>query len=124
MTRYIMRFRTLPFLVRGACMASVAAVILIAAHALAEPCAGDCNGDGMVTIDELITAVNVDLGKAPADACPAGTCNTVDCLVHIIDNILYGCGAPCGPVVCAAGQSCCNPLLGICVSPDEPACIQ
>ena len=124
MTRYIMRFRTLPFLAQGACMASLAASILFAAHALAEPCPGDCNGDGIVTVDELITAVNVDLGRAPAETCPAGTCDTVACLTRIIDSILYGCGTPCGPVVCAAGQLCCNPLLGICVLPEEPVCIQ
>ena len=68
-------------------MASVAAVILVAAHALAEPCAGDCNGDGIVTIDELITAVNVDLGVAPPDTCPAGTCDAIGCLTRIIDNL-------------------------------------
>jgi hypothetical protein len=71
-------------------MASVAAVILVAAHARAEPCGGDCNEDGVVTIDELITAVNVDLGVAPPDTCPAGTCDTIGCLTGIIDNILYG----------------------------------
>jgi len=32
---------------------------------------GDCNGDGMVTIDELITGVNIALGNLPVTACPA-----------------------------------------------------
>src|SRR5262249_58715806 len=34
-------------------------------------CVGDCNGDGVVTINELILAVNIALGDAPISACPA-----------------------------------------------------
>ena len=34
-------------------------------------CPGDCNGDGAVTIDELIRGVSVALGAIGADACPA-----------------------------------------------------
>src|SRR5690606_12515036 len=34
-------------------------------------CTGDCNGDGMVTIDELIRAVRIPLGEALLDVCPA-----------------------------------------------------
>ena len=34
-------------------------------------CAGDCNGDGMVPVNELITGVNIALGNAAVDACPA-----------------------------------------------------
>ncbi len=33
------------------------------------PGAGDCNGDLEVTVDELITAVNISLGLAPANRC-------------------------------------------------------
>jgi streptogramin lyase len=36
-------------------------------------CAGDCNGDGAVSISELITAVNIALGARSID-----TCNAVD----------------------------------------------
>ncbi len=36
-----------------------------------QPCAGDCDGDGRVTINELIRAVNIALGQQPVDACPA-----------------------------------------------------
>jgi hypothetical protein len=34
-------------------------------------CAGDCNGDGEVTINELIIGVNMALGSATIDSCPA-----------------------------------------------------
>jgi len=32
---------------------------------------GDCGGDGMVTINDLILGVNIALGNLPADDCPA-----------------------------------------------------
>jgi len=34
-------------------------------------CAGDCDGNGIVTIDELVTAINIALGTASIDACRA-----------------------------------------------------
>jgi Cohesin domain/EF hand len=37
----------------------------------APPCTGDCNGDGAVTIDELIRGVNIALGSRPLSDCPA-----------------------------------------------------
>ena len=38
-------------------------------------CPGDCNGDGVVTINELILAVNIGLGLANVDQCPAADVN-------------------------------------------------
>ena len=35
-------------------------------------CVGDCDGGGDVTVNELITMVNIDLGSAALSACPAG----------------------------------------------------
>jgi hypothetical protein len=63
-------------------------------------CSGDRNGDGRVTIDEIVAAAN---------------------------NALYGCvvpSEPCGVVFCPPGQVCCNPLLGICTPPENDICIQ
>lgn len=62
----------------------------------AVPCAGDCNGDGMVAINELVTAVGYALdGQAPA-TCEAVDGNrdgevTVDELVRVVSNALNGC---------------------------------
>ena len=43
-----------------------------ASHTPAAPaCIGDCNGDGEVTVNELITGVNIALGNSPISACPA-----------------------------------------------------
>jgi hypothetical protein len=54
-------------------------------------CVGDCNNDGSVTVDEIITGVNVALGVAPASACPQfdadgdGTVK-VDEIVQAVNN--------------------------------------
>lgn len=34
-----------------------------------QPCAGDCDGSGEVTVDEILTLVNVALGNTPLEAC-------------------------------------------------------
>ncbi len=59
-------------------------------------CAGDCNGDGEVTVDEIITMVNIDLGSAPPSECTAGDANhdqviTIDELVGAVNAALSGC---------------------------------
>ena len=62
----------------------------------AAACVGDCNGDGVVTINELIVAVNIDLGLAEASACPAFNCDCgleppFCCGIRAVNNLLYGC---------------------------------
>jgi len=65
-------------------------------------CVGDCNGDGQVTIDDLIRMVNIALGLAPIcpndvnDGCLAGDANcdceiTVDEIIRAVNNSLQGC---------------------------------
>jgi hypothetical protein len=66
------------------------------AGAGAPPCTGDCNGDGMVTVDELLTAVNIALGAADRSTCTAADANsdgavTVDELLAIVNDILNDC---------------------------------
>jgi hypothetical protein len=59
-------------------------------------CAGDCNGDGAVTIDELILGINIALGSQPPSACPSfdtdsdGTLS-IDELIFAVQNALAGC---------------------------------
>jgi hypothetical protein len=60
------------------------------------PCAGDCNGDGQVTVDEILTMVNIALGNTPVTACEAGDANhdgqiTVDEILAAVNNALNGC---------------------------------
>ncbi len=58
-------------------------------------CLGDCNGDGAVTVNELILGVNIALGSQPLTACPAfaNAQNTVAIaqLVTGVANALNGC---------------------------------
>jgi hypothetical protein len=59
-------------------------------------CVGDCNGNGTVSVDELITGVDIALGADPLTTCPALNCDgtgtvTVDCLVKAVDSALHGC---------------------------------
>jgi hypothetical protein len=61
-------------------------------------CTGDCDGNGTVTIEELITAVNIALGLLPLSACPAADGGgdgqvTIDDLISAVDNALNGCAA-------------------------------
>ena len=60
-------------------------------------CVGDCNGDGTVTVDEILTMVNIALGNTPVTACEAGDANhdgqiTVDEILTAVNNALNGCG--------------------------------
>ncbi len=59
-------------------------------------CIGDCNGDGLVAINELITGVNIDFGRDLPEVCFALECEPgplvyVHCLVLAVYNALYGC---------------------------------
>lgn len=65
-------------------------------RAVAGLCAGDCNGDGEVTIDELIRGVNIALGTLPLDACPSLDSGgdgevTIDELISAVNDALAGC---------------------------------
>ena len=62
----------------------------------AASCSGDCNGDGAVTVNELITMVNIALGSAASSACSAGDANgdgeiTVNEIVAGVNHALSGC---------------------------------
>jgi len=62
-------------------------------------CNGDCDGDGMVAINELISAVNVALGDASLDTCPAADVDgdarvAINELIAAVRNALLGCGNP------------------------------
>ena len=59
-------------------------------------CVGDCNGDGMVLINELVLGVNIALGSTPVSACPAFDANgngmvLINELISGVNNALAGC---------------------------------
>jgi hypothetical protein len=60
------------------------------------PCVGDCNGDMVVTIGDLLTMVNIALGRASISICPQGDASgdnhiTVDELLAAVNDALEGC---------------------------------
>ncbi|MFI5396006.1 MAG: carboxypeptidase regulatory-like domain-containing protein [Candidatus Binatia bacterium] len=59
-------------------------------------CVGDCNGNDQVTVDELLTMVNIALGNAGISTCRAGDANddgqiSVDEILTAVNNSLNGC---------------------------------
>lgn len=75
---------------------TVACCSMEASPALAQGCVGDCNDDGFVTVDEIVTMVNIALGTTPITACPAADPNgdetvTVDEILQAINAALNGC---------------------------------
>jgi hypothetical protein len=59
-------------------------------------CLGDCDGDGQVTVDELIRGVSIGLGTIDLVTCPAADRNgsgevTIDELIAALNNALDGC---------------------------------
>lgn len=61
-----------------------------------EPCTADCGGTGSVTVDEIITLVDIALGTAQASACahgvPSGADVDVALIIQAVDHALNGCG--------------------------------
>jgi hypothetical protein len=60
------------------------------------PCSGDCNGDGQVTVDELLSMVNGALGNSAASTCMPGDTNhddhiTIDEVLAAVNKALNGC---------------------------------
>lgn len=59
-------------------------------------CIGDCNGDGMVAINELILGVNIALGTTPLSSCPPFDANGdgmvgINELIAAVNSALNGC---------------------------------
>jgi hypothetical protein len=80
----------------------------LAAEALADigwsaptVCQADCDGDGLVTINELITAVRIALGESPLTSCATADIDNsgtvaVNELVGAVNRAIDGCDAPVG----------------------------
>jgi hypothetical protein len=78
----------------------IVAVLLLATlpgtSLIAQECTGDCNGDGRVTVDEVVRGVNIGLGSLPLSECPAMDADgsmeiSIDELIRAVLNGLEGC---------------------------------
>lgn len=101
-------------------LAALGIVVSLQGSALA--CTGDCNGDGQVTVGEVIRMVNVALGEITGvEACPAADTDrdgNVDIreILQAVQNVLEG----CPPVVTScndAGALVQEPLCELDLSP-------
>jgi hypothetical protein len=57
-------------------------------------CIGDCNSDGVVTVDELLTGINMALGRAStcsAFGFPEDSSVTISNILRAVNNALDGC---------------------------------
>src|SRR5262249_18161866 len=66
---------------------TVATHTRVVTAAAAEPvCVGDCNSDGQVTVDEILTIVNMALGNS--STCPSGvTADTIPDITTILKAV-------------------------------------
>jgi hypothetical protein len=91
-------------------LASLALLALLAS-AVARParaaCLGDCNGDCQVTVNEIITIVNIVLGNLDISVCPRGSLPDIPVIsdiIQVINNALLGCPAGSCPSACGNGR--------------------
>jgi cysteine-rich repeat protein len=64
-----------------------------------DSCAGDCDGNGAVSVAELVTMDNIALGNAAVSVCPAGDANddgqiTIDELITSLWSAVSTCAIP------------------------------
>lgn len=58
------------------------------------PCFGDCDGDGQVTVNDILTLVNLAVGNADISTCSAEDADTqvtIDLVLAAVNNALLGC---------------------------------
>ena len=73
-----------------------ALIMIVPVRAAAQPCAGDCDDDGAVSINDVIVAVNIALGRQPLAQCDAADVNgdgslTINELIGAVRSALDGC---------------------------------
>lgn len=73
---------------------------------IAQTCTGDCDGSGGVTVDEVVTGVNIALGSRNVSECPAFDSSndgsvTVDEILQAVTNALDGCAVVSSPTPAA-----------------------
>jgi hypothetical protein len=97
----------------------VLAALLGRAVPVRATCIGDCDGQGQVTVDGILTLVSMALGTGGscADGLPAGTPIDVALIIQAVDNALNGC--PTDPTpgpddCCQCPDFCAAPVAGGC----------
>src|SRR5262245_50042513 len=85
-------------------LAALSAIVLVAgtSHAqrlcLPPRCVGDCDGNGSITVEELVRGVGMVLDRVPVSECPSfdddmdGTVSVAE-LVRSVSRLIEGCSA-------------------------------
>jgi hypothetical protein len=86
---------------RAAWWSCVLVAVLLRGTAAGQ-CAGDCNADAIVAIDEIVQIVNIANGEQPVQLCTAGDTNndgsiTIDEILAAVTRALVGCPMPPTP---------------------------
>ena len=97
---------------RGCIRVLLVGVLLHAASARGVGCTGDCDGNGSVTVDELLKGVNIALDNVPLTDCPSFDRNgdgavTVDELLEAVNAALNSC--PATPTVTPMATATASP---------------
>jgi hypothetical protein len=74
--------------------AALACILLLPCRARAQACVGDCDSDDHVTVNEILTMVDVALGNASVSACGDANSDgqiTIDEILAAVKNALNGC---------------------------------
>ena len=82
-------------------MLTITRLLTCANAAAATVCVGDCNRNSEVTVNELITMVNIALGAADQSICVAGDADgsgeiTIGDIVAAVNSARDGCSPPPG----------------------------
>lgn len=85
-------------------IATLAALARPASAEISQACIADCNRDGTVTVNELITGVNILLGSSELSQCPRADCGhrgevSVSCLVQGVTAAVAGCLGVASPTI-------------------------
>ena len=73
------------------------------------PCTGDCNGDGQITITDLVVMVDIASGTAELSLCLPGDADgdgeiTIEEIMQAVNAALDGCTDPAAACVASGGQ--------------------
>ena len=94
---------------RGVLLAAVVWCVGLTPRPARAVCVGDCDDNCAVTVDEIITGVNIVLGNRPTSACPSIAVggehtSTVADIITAVNNALFGCSGDVCAIVCGDGR--------------------